>query len=83
MEVILPLGEEFLGAIDLDFEVALARVRAEADFLWGAVRRVAAALTLHPGLFVLVSSVVEELADRGAGIGRDFDQVQTCVLSHD
>ena len=78
----LTLDQELLGVLELELEVVLVRVGAEADFLDDNLRSVGFHLLRFLALLVKVLLVVQNLAYGRIGLGGDFHQVQFLLLRH-
>jgi hypothetical protein len=79
----VPFLQKVAGTVDFDFEIVVADAdRIDVDLLE------AAALVAGPGLIFLFLlliapfAVIHDSANRWAGGGGDFDQIETCFAGH-
>src|SRR5215210_2147088 len=72
--------EKLHGPFGLGVEVVVADFRPEPDLLDLDVLLILASLALFLGLFVLETAVIEQAADGGNDVGRDFYEIEVLGL---
>ena len=76
------LPEELLGVLELELEVVLIRIRAEADFLYHNLGGILLHLLGLLLLLVEILLVIKYLANRRVCLGSNLDQVKFHLVSH-
>lgn len=72
--------QEFVGLTHTNIGVMFAGFGAQTNFLNLDLLLGFARLALPLGLFVLIFAVIDQAADRGIGVGSDFDQVKFALM---